>query len=45
MMTQLLTFTIKLAIFGCFLAYVGSCTYRHVIEDQLAIQKMTERCK
>lgn len=45
MITQLLTFTIKLAILGCLLAYVGSCTYRHVIEDQLAIKKMTEQCK
>lgn len=45
MISELLGFTFKLFIWACFLAYVGSCTYHRVIEDQLAIKKMTEQCK
>lgn len=45
MMSDLLTFVVKLALFGCLLAYVGSCSYRKVIEDQVAIQKLMEHCK
>lgn len=45
MMSDLITFVFKLALFACLIAYVGSCSYRKVIEDQVAVQKLLERCK
>ena len=45
MMSQFIGFILKLGLFMALLAYVGSCTYRRVIEDQMAIKKMTEQCK
>lgn len=45
MMSELIGFLLKLGLFCALLAYVGSCSYRKVIEDQISIKNMTERCK
>ena len=43
-MDKFISFVLKFVLFGCLMAYVGSCTYHRVLEDLAAIKKL-ELCK